>query len=506
MKTSFFFLLLLWSLSACHSDVNKKIPAPIADSSPTAPTTPVPKAITRPEIKEEALQKASRAFQEQYGSQYDHIAYSLQIDTAYYFVVVNGNWSLKLQEEKQEQSTYQMGLVNAQNDVLLPIKFDKIYNMGATAPNLFEVEWQGKHGLYNHQGVVLLKEEYDALYPSTQDSTIWAYWRKGQEWGALYGDGSTAPLEQQPQDLVKSWAFDSQKASLLPFIKTSALIEKDHSSTGKGVLVYPSYLYDLNIAPAYDYHWTYAANNLGMDKTKASVEPLANSRTTALLTSFEQAFLEARDYHEEKQAVITVDEQYQPVDSILIQTLEQLPVCGIPAQVRLIGVDTIEVAQVQSTPQNNYAFQTVRRYYHLQKEGQLQALPRQGYFAASQYVPLTAAALKGCFARTLTEEDRKKLPSEGYFSFEVTRHLSLAHLQYMRNEIYARHGYKFKSKEWQEVFEKEPWYKAQSEQVDSLLSPIEQYNVQFLLDYEKKMMQNEWEMLNVSYESGNYAG
>ena len=47
----------------------------------------------------------------------------------------------------------------------------------------------------------------------------------------------------------------------------------------------------------------------------------------------------------------------------------------------------------------------------------------------------------------------------------------------MRNSIYARHGFIFKSDEIRAVFNKEPWYKAISPEVGNMLSSLEKENV-----------------------------
>ena len=505
MKGLFLFLPFLLSLAACTSDT---APPPIA-SPVVIPTIAPPTALQRSVIDEEAMQTATVQFKKKYGSQYSHIAYSLCIDSAYYFIVVNGAWSLEAQQEPLADGAtrpYQMGMVNAQNNTLIPIKFDKIYNMGATAQNLLEVEWQGKHGLYNHRGIALLKEKYDVIYPATKAENTWAYWRQGDLFGVLYGDGSNDTLEQQPNDLVQNWAFNAEATSIIPFINVQKLLEDKQAVQGNGILVFPSYLYDLNIAPAYEYDWAYGTKSMGMINTEATIQTLTTDNTTTLLTAFNQAFIQNRDYHEEQQSVVTVDQNYQPVDSILIQTLEFRPVCDVPAQIRLVGIDTIEVAQVQKTPGQYYSYQTKLRYYHLQQNGQFKLLTTQGQYAASQYAPLTEASFKGCFAHSLTNEEIEALEKEEYLSFEVSAHLSVEDVQYMRNEIYARHGYQFKSKKWQERFAQESWYKATEEDVEHLLSPLEKRNAQFLLNYQETLKAKEKELRAIQYEAGNYAG
>ena len=79
-------------------------------------------------------------------------------------------------------------------------------------------------------------------------------------------------------------------------------------------------------------------------------------------------------------------------------------------------------------------------------------------------------------SRKLTEED--------------VAHLSLQQLNYARNEIYARYGRKFKSKELQAYFNSKSWYKGTIDPSafnEDRLTVIERYNVEFLYEYEHKL-------------------
>ena len=68
--------------------------------------------------------------------------------------------------------------------------------------------------------------------------------------------------------------------------------------------------------------------------------------------------------------------------------------------------------------------------------------------------------------------------------------LSQEQLRIARNEILARHGRKFGSGELQAYFESKSWYNGTltgeefDEQAGSLLSPVEQYNIDFILSHE----------------------
>lgn len=60
-------------------------------------------------------------------------------------------------------------------------------------------------------------------------------------------------------------------------------------------------------------------------------------------------------------------------------------------------------------------------------------------------------------------------------------------LSLIRNEIYARHGRPFQTKEIREYFESQSWYRADPNFSNSRLSEIEQRNVETILSYEKQM-------------------
>jgi hypothetical protein len=53
----------------------------------------------------------------------------------------------------------------------------------------------------------------------------------------------------------------------------------------------------------------------------------------------------------------------------------------------------------------------------------------------------------------------------------------LGQLQYMRNEIYARHGYAFQNKNWATTFSQYDWYMPCYTNVDTRLTQIEKENI-----------------------------
>ena len=53
-------------------------------------------------------------------------------------------------------------------------------------------------------------------------------------------------------------------------------------------------------------------------------------------------------------------------------------------------------------------------------------------------------------------------------------------LKVMRNEIYARHGYIFKTQEMKDYFGEQDWYYGRYNNLDKYLSKIEKTNIEFI--------------------------
>ena len=64
--------------------------------------------------------------------------------------------------------------------------------------------------------------------------------------------------------------------------------------------------------------------------------------------------------------------------------------------------------------------------------------------------------------------------------------------QYMRNEIYARHGYAFQNKNWATTFSQYDWYMPCYTNVDTRLTQIEKENVKRLKMVEPYAKEVDW--------------
>jgi hypothetical protein len=77
----------------------------------------------------------------------------------------------------------------------------------------------------------------------------------------------------------------------------------------------------------------------------------------------------------------------------------------------------------------------------------------------------------------LPESDKKKVTTEQLDKLEKIE------LDFARNEIYARHGYVFKSEKYKNYFLGKSWYKADKDFSESNFSPIEKENLDIINSY-----------------------
>jgi len=85
-----------------------------------------------------------------------------------------------------------------------------------------------------------------------------------------------------------------------------------------------------------------------------------------------------------------------------------------------------------------------------------------------------------------TTPSKYKYPqgSERILTDSDLQNISKHDLRIMRNEIFARHGYIFKSDDLKEYFKNQDWYTPKYEDVNSMLTSIEKKNIEFIKSHE----------------------
>ena len=98
---------------------------------------------------------------------------------------------------------------------------------------------------------------------------------------------------------------------------------------------------------------------------------------------------------------------------------------------------------------------------------------------------ILAGSWKNEAAEMVTEDALKKNASSQLLSSKDVENLYLADLEVLRNSIYARHGFAFKSARMRSVFESVPWYMPVATNVDPYLTETEKKNIELIRRYEK---------------------
>ena len=122
------------------------------------------------------------------------------------------------------------------------------------------------------------------------------------------------------------------------------------------------------------------------------------------------------------------------------------------------------------------------RVQHIRQEGMNFLVVRRPNGDASEILVLTPDNLKDCRGQ---EEWAEKQPVSDIITGRLLNTTYLSRfskdeLRLMRNEILARHGWKFQSKDLQEYFGKQSWYSPVADNKTIKLNIIEQTNVQMI--------------------------
>ncbi len=82
--------------------------------------------------------------------------------------------------------------------------------------------------------------------------------------------------------------------------------------------------------------------------------------------------------------------------------------------------------------------------------------------------------------------------SDKLLTADDVNNLSGWDLKIMRNEIFARHGYIFKTEEMRNYFMYEKWYVPKYENVDDMITDVEKKNIELIKRYESRMGNNDY--------------
>jgi hypothetical protein len=429
---------------------------------------------------------------------YDSVVYYADVNEAMLFYVVTGNWEdpYSYDPDKQRNSgDYKIGVVTADDKTIIPVEFDKIYNPNGSFAGMIEVEKQGKRGLYTIEGKNFLSPEYDGIFPVVIPE-VFAQVEKDGAFGWVNNNGvvsfdaasnSNKDLFKSPltSKLVDDWSFTYPG-------DVTILRLPPHEDIDQGVIVYPSFLYDLGVTPIANGSVSIAESDwgMGMEENTIRVENAESvaDKFYALVGFFMEAGTDAREYHTEKNDVIVIDQEGGVISRLPNLTIDEggQDPCDSKATYKSIEPGFYEVIT------GNGIF----KYYKVNSEGEIEELSTPRQYAFTKYVKIDESYFDGCQWEHIPWEGRSE---DEPFNIVVASGLTNQELDVMRNEIFAEYGFIFKSEKWKKYFEEKEWYKPQFENVDHLMTETDKHNVKFILEYQQKHKD-----LEVKRDSINY--
>ena len=426
--------------------------------------------------------------------EFGKIPFYFGTDSGLFFIVVKGQFKYAdYYDSKWERGNFTMGVVNSNGKIIVPIEFSKIFNPNQLFANTLVVEKNGKFGLYSLSGKQLVAAEYDMLYPSGKSDAL-VHFSKNNEFGWIGSDGTvhtsdnpepyihltTSPLQS---NLLSYWKFASEKANWIYFAQPDIV----------GDLIFtPPYAIQLfNTSEVY----MISSDMPGMQtlEMKMAESKSWGEKLKALVINWLETGMDPREnYASNGKDLVVIDENLNAVQKIRLEThYENNRGCD-NSRYRFLENNMLEIVKDDYTVEYPFHTLPLYEYYQVTGENSVKKLESNRKFAYTKYVKIDESYFKGCFIRMANDNETPKGEEAQYMSYEIkTMHLSIEDLDYMRNEIFAEYGYKFKNEKWQKIFAASKWYSPQSDNVDAKLTETDKYNIDIILKMKAKLEKDE---------------
>ena len=432
-------------------------------------------------LKNDELKK----IKEKINRKYDQVPFYSIYDNSYYYYVVKGKYN----GIENEAKTFTMGIVDSSFNEIVPLVYDKIYNIGTIREGTVVVEKNGLRGLYDLKGNKLIDTKYSALYPSDKENVLAQFkiediygWidlegreRKGRTLSP-HKELGKSPLESQ---LIKNWQFSNKTMNLL--------IDTEYYPPS-GNIITPSYIYDLGFLPAQLRPLNVLSTEY-MDNNDASFEVKATKTfgegILAVIVGFFETGPDARDYFVDNQTkLVLLNKDMQAISNVTLQNGDSE--CNTSKEYyKFYGDTLIEIMQGDDLDYPYHSLQGYK-YFALDEFGKTSELKTNRFFKYTKFVKIDIDYFYGCYTRSLGYIEGTPIET-----LENWKHLSIEDLDVMRNEIFAEYGYRFKSTKWQKFFGKYKWYKPTNDNVDEFLTEKDKYNIKVILKMKSVMKGHE---------------
>lgn len=423
-------------------------------------------------------------------AQYDTVKYFTDLDTNFLFYVKNGN---------------KMGVVDKNAKIIIPVEYDKIYNLGGTANGCIEVEQNKKRGLYTPRGQQLLAAEYQSIYPFVEDGDVIVQVKKDNAFGVLLEDGTllfdtTATSQSEYyispfiSQAAKGWKINVNDDDIYFLQPINYVRYENDPIVGRAVVITPSYLADLGFYPAIIENIIIEKDaDFGVAESKGKVKEVTTlwDNIKLAFAEYYEVGLDARGYETEKNSLITLDKNGKVISQVEYYRpyMPTTPCDDELYSSKFIDSSLYEVKSYTYSDGEENPYYAHKEYYHyrINTSGVITKLENKRQYSFTKYVPITEEYIKGCYVSTQSSSNAY---AAGDGKVKTQEYLTVEDMEVMKNEIYADYGFKFKTPKWQEYFKKKEWYKPVFASVESLLTEIDKHNIAFINNMIEKMKAN----------------
>jgi hypothetical protein len=427
---------------------------------------------------------------EQLKSRYDSVVWFEHINnkSTYYFVV-KGKWDAYGASGDPRfagKNEAKMGLVGPNLKEIISPEYDLVHNIDGTVKGLIELDKANKHGLCDTAGKMIVPVEYDQIFP-VDNSDALAILRKGSD------------FYQLKKDLTISGKADLKIADILtqvPHIGPAVITGSDpdniteyNSREKQGtVVITPSYLVDLGLFEKIASYKNPLRKNVEFDESNSKAivnipvkdHPDSTGFFETALYSIRNYFIGGRSEFYDNKVVRVIDKKNNRVyssgfnDDFTEEGEGPEDTKCSEFTFRAINDSLFEVklsSQVEiSMPSSNDGIylSEIPVYHYLQiKQNELKEIPCSRLFSFTKFIKMNDSYLTGCYTYNENHEQSVKLKSQ--------------YLNYVKNEIYASYGYKFKDSLWTAIFiDRGDDYSGKNVSVDDSLTAIDKYNINWL--------------------------
>lgn len=443
--------------------------------------------------------------------------------------------SYELRDEKKRKNI-RFGLVDGEGNKLLPNEYSKIGNPGIYADGYVEVFKDGYYRLYDYINKRMMLEEFEVIYPSNIMGYL-AVGRRSDGFYKLYEDGTIQKIVNKKyypsyKSISEKLKFDVRSEEFGLWINTELFAAEYKDEMEAGLYIPPSFIDVLRIIPSFISDVTIEGSQFGTEefKTTKVEHKKRNEEINSMVVAFMDQGLDGRGWMSEQQHLITTNKENKIKSKIKLGSISDFDTQNMCADCdatgfRFINDSILEVKYWMYSENDNaipgldslFVSMTHFSYFEINSNGKISKLHDGSIFPMASVIKLNKDNLKGCFLKNSQQypdifsfpvlEDFSDFDGDNDMGWVLEFYqLTAGDIRFMINEIYARHGYIFADKKLNSYFRNKTWYKAKTKNVDSLLTPIEKYNIEFLKGVEKQLKENEREILQPKRKFMVWAG